>query len=241
MAGSIRPWDHPVLNLVLFGAGLSAVHLYNGVLKHSKTVSILGQAGFLGFGCAFLIAVFLLVVGQRGWLFGTWPWWHLRDQIIGLIGGCSVVFAVHRCQQLDLYPDRKTISLGSEKAGFLFWIAIIPLINGFNTIGYWAWEASKITHQQAILLMVVMAVLFGMISIGLTKTSLRSFTDRSLDRLFYGCFLFFVWFLSAAAISKETFVYGWERWETAYTLFLILSLTLTVLLPFRIYRGKIIR
>ncbi len=232
----LGPWHNGLYIIFLFGAGLLAIHIYNGLWKHSRIVTLYGAAGFFGFGAAFLTAVLLLHAGHHQRLPGAWPWWALRDQIIGLIGGGVIVAAVRMGQRVHLIPDRSGITSFSEKAGFIFWVGLIPLLNALNVLGYWSIEHAFLTVPEAIFAALLTALVLAAIAVGIARIKSETITGRGLDRIFYLLFIFFVWFLSLAAIFKQTAVFGWSRWEAAFTLFLILSFSLSVFLPFRIFR-----
>ena len=225
-----EPYD-----LMLFGCGLALIHIYNLAFKKSKIVSLFGLAGIAGFGFGFLAAVILLYAGSHGFLPGRRPWWSLRDQIIGLCGGGFIAWAARRAVRLGLSPVREVVSLGVQKSGFICYVVLIPAVNFLNVLTHWS--MGKVTEPAfvsscCILGFSVLVILLLLIS----RADAEIFSNRTLDHILYFSTLFFIWFLSLAAMAKGLFPGGFEQWEPAFTFFLFYCLVLTFFLPFRAYR-----
>jgi hypothetical protein len=206
-------------DLALFAAGFLLIHAYNSLLKRSRVLSLLGIGGAIGFGLSFLLAVSLLVAGERGLLAGPWPWWRLRDQILGFTGGLSLWLLLERISRQRLLPvplGREKTNLVLNKLGFLFFLVFVPGINKLGVFTYWT---AKLSFLQALL--------FDLPFLG----ALAVFSVFAFRKFIFST-LFFVWYLSVLAIAKEMLVYGLARWEPAYTGFLLLGALLSFLVPF---------
>ena len=232
-------FNQEAYDLLLFGAGLAVVHAYNFFVKKSQMMSLFGAAGILGFGFGFLAAVVILYTGHQGWIPGSWRWWALRDQILGFIAGWAIVIAFHRSVNLGLSPAREMITLTSQKAGLIFYVVFIPLINCFGAVLYWMTEQPLHSSFLTAFLGFLFLAFFGVVFVLLARAETRLLVERALDHLLFFSTLIFIWVLSASAIAKQLLPFGWSRWEPAFTLFLMDSFLLTLFLPFKIYRRNI--
>ena len=205
-------------DLAAFGAGLVLLQAYNFFFKQSRIIGGFGLAGFLGFGLGFLIAVTILWAGEQGIWGRTWPWWSLRDQILGFVGGCFLYEAALRFFKEGLEPAGTTPD-SAKRFGFLWLMVFIPAINGRDVLAYWAGSH----HFPALGLYFVAGHLIFFLVIlaaGILKIKAAELTG---PRVLCFCGIFMAWFLSFWAIVKETAVLGPARWESAYTLFLLFS------------------
>lgn len=223
---NLEMWD-----LFLFALGLAILHLYNLLLKKSRVISFLGLAGIFGFGLGFLAAVALLYLGRKGFWGPVWPWWSLRDQILGALGGASLACAVRKIRGEGLIPSRAP-SLDA-RIGFVFLAVILPAIHWIHVLRYW-W-----LHPDAGLdrwmfgwWVIVPAAIFIFLGIFLKRLDAVLIEIYTFDRMLANLSLFCAWFLSILAIAKQTLLLGWGRWEPAFSLFILYSLILTLLVPF---------
>lgn len=220
-------------DLALLGGGLALAHFYNLAVKKSKAVLVFGSAGVWGFGTGFLLSVFLLHMGNRGLLPGPWPWWALRDQIFGAIGGLAVAWSARRVVKLDLSPCQEMITLSMQQYGFVFFASIIPAVNAFNVVHHWITKPPMLPSGLVLGLAALIFAPLVAAFVLLAGASGDSFFEPRLNRGLFLSSLLFLWSLSVLAIAKETLPQGWHRWEPGFTLFLIYSLALSPLLYFK--------
>ncbi len=232
---NLEAWDR-----LLFTAGFFLMHAYNFQFKKSKMIFNLGCAGAAGFGIAFTFAVALLYMGRHAYFSSGWEWFVLRDQILGFIGGLFIFAAVSSLRSQNHEPDVPLtfLNLYFQKAGFIFWIVLIPIVNTWNTFDYWNQQGPSFLLMLLPLAKFSISILFFFLSIVCLWMNFDNFPYDFLKRIFFFAFIFFIWYLSAVAIGKQTAVAGLERWEAAYGLFLIDSLILTMALPFKIQSPK---
>ena len=223
-------------DLPLFAAGLFAIHLYNGLVKKSGVLFLFGVAGILGFGGGFLLAVLILYAGNHG-AFGTgWPWWSLRDQILGFAGGLALWQACRRAEALHLEPAYSPRSARGPRAGLLFYTILIPALSTFNVLRHW-WGAGDFAIFRLIhAAMAVLAVIFfSLVALVFVRLSEDCFLEPHRKKVLLFSTLFWIWYLSLAAIAKETVPRGFSHWEAAYLFFLLDSIFLTLVLPFYVF------
>ncbi|HXV28094.1 MAG TPA: hypothetical protein VD913_03930, partial [bacterium] len=163
-------------------------------------------------------------------------WWHLRDQIIGMIGGCAVVWAFHRSVRSNLFPNPQVITLTTQKGGFLFFAVVIPAVETFSVFGYWAFERSMPFTWQGYVLGLFFFLFFVTLSAMLLRADESWLEERGLDYLLLTSVMFFIWYVSGVAILKELIPAGIKRWEPAYTFFILYACILSVILPAKIRR-----
>ena len=227
-------FNQETYDLFLFSGGLALMHLYNLVLKKSETVSIFGLAGILGFGFGFLLSVLLLFAGRNGFFKSPWPWWDLRDQVIGICGGCAVAWAVHRVACKELLPARELISLVTQRSGFIFYVVFIHGFNAFNVLTHCLQAGTNPIFFRffavSLLSILAIAVIFFL------RADSERFLERALDHALYFSTFFFIWFMSVIGIAKQLLPLGWSHWEPAFTLFVVYSLVLSFWPIFRAYR-----
>lgn len=213
------------LNFIVLSAGLFILHAYNLIRKKSRTVGIFGLAGILGFGLGFAGAVFLLYLGNNGFLRGPWAWWSLRDQIFGAAGGITVAWAVRNASVKGFAPWDAALSLWETRAGFLAYAFLIPGLNTVYVIRHWMLKHSAAPSGSFYLiagLLLAVLLFYGVcLWAGCAKNALIPST------------FFFIGFLSLLAIAKNCFFSGFRHWEPGFTLFPLNVLILSILLPFR--------
>ncbi len=210
-------------DLALFLWGLVLIHIYNGIVKKSAVVTVFGIAGGLGFGLSFLLAVLLLYAGKNGLLGGGWPWWALRDQIIGILGGLVLFAAPALIPRWKFAASSKKNPSAVERWGLISYFVLVPFPNAVNVLTHWALERSLFSKPLLGLAMGALVIfsVWKVFSIARLKSDFPTLLLSTL---------FFIWSLSLLAIAKEVVPLGIGRWEAAYTLFLAYSLVLTVLL-----------
>jgi hypothetical protein len=227
---NLEDWD-----LFLYLAAFVILHAYNFRNKESRVIATLGSYGAVGFGFGFVIAVLILDLGSRGF-FGTgWPWWALRDQIYGAIGGLFVWKSATRVipapgQDSHLHEDDVI-----NKLGFLFLTVYIPVLNTIDVLKLWSKKPPLFGGAYEGLL-ILSSILFIFFTVFLFR--LRPIPSRGSESFLASAF-FFILYLSALAIAKEMMIFGWGRWETAYSLILIEALTLVIFLLVKFFRGKV--
>lgn len=217
-------------DLTLYTLGFWVLLTYNFLVKKSKAVSYFSLLGFLGFGTAFVLAVLILFWGETGVFGNTWPWWRLRDQIIGVLGGIAVWLGFQVSQKaFSLAASREASDFlrRAQKWGFLFYLVYIPAVNTSNALGGFEKGISVI---HAYLVRGALTLLLGLTAVILLR--LFSVKPSLLERpnvartLVYSTVIF-VWYLSAAAIGKSLAACGLGCWEPAFTLFLASDILLT--------------
>lgn len=228
--------DRETLDLSLYGTGLLIMHLYNFFFKKSRVMALFGASGIFGFGLAFVLAVFILYLGKNGSLGSGWPWWHLRDQIIGAVGGFAVVTALHRSMHFNLFPNPQVVTLTTQRGGFVFFTVIIPAIQTLATFEYWIFKQSIPFTWLGYFSGLCLFLLFTTLLIFFSKADERFLSERGLDHVLFFSIMVFIWFLSGIAIFKEILPFGFGRWEPAHTLFLVASSLLTLFIPLKVYR-----
>ena len=218
--------------LAVFSAGLLIFHVYNLIYKHSRIVGVFGLSGMIGFGLGFAGAVFVLYLGNKDFLKGPWEWWTLRDQILGCVGGIAIAWAVRNVSVRSIVPHKASLSLPETKAGFWAYAVLIPGLNTVYVIRHWI---LKHMASSWALYAVAAAFVFALF-IAFLCFQAACEKDAPLENqhsfLLMSTF-FFVWFLSALAISKSCIFSGFRHWEMAFTLFPVNALILSILLPFR--------
>lgn len=222
------------LDLILYTAGLLILQLYNLIVKRSLSVFLFGFFGALGFGLGFLFSVILLWMGSNGLVPGPFPFWALRDQLWGFLGGMSLFFTgriLERTQSLPApwygFPD-------FEKTGYIFLTVLAPVFLTFHVVLYWI-KAGAVFLAQREFITGGLGLLLFFVAAWIVWLKAKKQLICQKERVFILAALFFLWYLSLLAIAKETAVFGWGRWEAAYTIFLGSAAILTVLLPFKIY------
>ena len=216
-------------DLWVVGAALVALQVYNARCKRSRIISLFGAAGVAGFGGGFLLAALLLHAGHRQW-FGTgWPWWHLRDQILGGCGGIALAWASHTAARLGLAPAPRPAGGWGWRIGLAWYLAGIPLMNALGVVDSWIEERPIASLDTLRILRTGLVWGFVVLAIGLVRRFASS-RHPAPPRALRDATIAVIWFLSAAAIAKEMVPLGWARWEPAFTLFLIYSAMLTILL-----------
>ncbi len=231
-------FNQEAFDLLLFGAGFALMHVYNLKVKKSKEMGVLGAAGFFGFGGGFLISVLLLYFGQQGTFGNSWPWWHLRDQIFGAIGGASLVLAVHALKRFDFFPPPNIITLATQKGGLIFFLIFIPVVNSLGVIDFWFFERALFSNSKLLVAGFVLTLLFGSLLLVLTTLDLRLLVGKALDWVLYLVTVFFSAYLTAAAILKNIVAHGFSSWETSYTFCIIAVVLFAVFLPVWIFRPQ---
>lgn len=219
-------WD-----LCLFAACWAALQLYNIAFKKSHTVAVFGAAGFWGFGAAFLGSVLLLYAGHHG-LFGRgFPWWALRDQILGFFGGLAVAWAASR----GAPSSSSTVSL--ERGGLLFYAVFIPAVNAANVFLHWIVKQPLPSFSLWLAMFFPVAALLVSLALFLLFYDPAMFSGPLLDRAIFWLSCFFMTFLSVLASAKETLPAGWSRWEPGFTLFFVFTLLVTPIMASRLLRN----
>lgn len=221
--------DLESVDIVILFLGFAILHLYNYRFKKSKLVFDYGFGGFVGFGGAFVFAVLLLNLGRHHWLPGPWPWWLLRDQIIGFLGGVTLWAITLRSTRNKIQPCLANDLVTLHKIGIMFFAIVVPVINSMNVITHWA-KHHTFTQFEFI---VAGTLLFLFIFLFFYLVYQWEIFSIHLERTLLTTTLIFIWYMSAAAIVKESMIWGPSRWEAAYTLFLVFSAILT---PFLLYR-----
>lgn len=222
------------LDLVLFWLGLVCLHGYNGLVSRSRIVRIFGLAGVVGFGLGFPVATLLLSAGHHGRFGDGWPWWTLRDQIIGGCGGLALAWVRLAVDRRGLFPARTFRSTFSQVAGFGCFLIGVPAVNMIDVLTSWSVERPILPSGRAMAAIFVagagmlpamlLSLRFWKVSVSTVEVSRRS---REVVRM---ATLIAIWWLSALAIAKETVPLGLGRWEPAFTFFILFSLAITVLL-----------
>lgn len=212
-------------DLALLLGSLVLIHIYNVLFKKSASIAFLGTSGTLGFGFGFLVSVLLLYAGKIGMLGGGWPWWALRDQIIGILGGLSLFAAAFFISWKPSLSWKEDLNgpLTIERWGLVSYLVLVPFPNAVNLLTYWALERSMFSKSWLVLGVGVLA------AVACIKIFWLAHLKLSFPTLIYST-LFLIWFLSFLGIVKETVPLGIKRWESAYTLFLVYSFILTILL-----------
>ncbi len=228
--------EHESFDLLFYGTGLLIMHLYNFFFKKSRMISLFGARGIVGIGLGFVLSVLILYLGKRGFLGNGWPWWHLRDQIIGILAGCALVSAFHRSVRLELFPSPDMITPGTQKCGLLFFAVMIPVIQIVTVFEYWLFELSLPFNRAMALSLFSFSLFFPGLILFLMKGDESYLSEKRLEHVLFILIMIFCWLLSAVAILKELLPFGPARWEPAHTFFIVYSGLLTLLLPIKIYR-----
>lgn len=223
--------DLESLDILILFAGFSALHFYNYRIKKSKLVFDYGFGGFLGFGGAFVFAVLMLNLGRHGFLPGAKPWWLLRDQIIGFLGGVTLWAITLRSAANKIQPSLSNDLVTLHKIGLLFFAIVIPAVNSVNVMTHWA--KHRTFTQFEFLGGGTLAFLFIFLFFYLIYQ--WEIFSIHLERTLAATTLIFIWYMSAAAIIKESLIWGPAQWEASYTLFLVFSGILT---PFVLFRFR---
>lgn len=218
-------------DLVLFGSGLAVLHAYNVVVFHSRIVAVFGAGGLLGFGLGFLGAAWLLYAGHHGWLGSGWPWWELRDQLIGLCGGLTLAGAHRMAIRQGLLPALTPLSSKVGAVGLVCFVVVVPALNALDVLASWTRERPIVSSTAAPFIQ----TLLGLACFGAGVVLIRQWrraraSDQASDQSLRFVTVLAIWLLSSLAIAKETVPLGLTRWEPAFSLFLVCSLILTGLL-----------
>ena len=225
---ALRLYHREAAAIVFFGAGLAALHCYNALVFRSQSVTLFGLAGVLGFGGGFVFAVLLLYGGSRGW-FGHWAWWNFRDQWIGAIGGLATAWAASAVRRRELVPHHTHLSRLSHVAGLVYFLIGVPAVETLNILISWAEERPVPVHiQQAFL--AALAVCWLVAAVWICRSACHPLTDHRAWKVVRAATIAFLWLISALAIAKETIPIGWHRWEPAFTMDVICSLLVTIVL-----------
>lgn len=221
------------LDLFLYAAGFVILHSYNLIAKKSLNVFLFGFSGYLGFGAGFLISVLVLWLGGRGF-FGSLSFWVFRDQYWGFWGGVSIYLAVRILERLESLPEKWYGLMDLEKMGYIFLTVFIPAFLTFHVVLYWMkLQTSFLTAIEFAAGITAVSIFFFLLWI--VESRLEKHLPFQRDRAFILAVFFFFGYLSLLAIVKEVAVFGRERWETAYTIFLVSTAALTVFIPFKIH------
>ena len=212
-------------NLILFFMGFGVLHLYNFFIKKSKIIQWFGLMGFFGFGIAFCLSVLVLYRGNQGVFGDGWPWWALRDQFWGFLGGIALWGALQFVTKKGLLPDSSAGS-NSRRAGFIFLLVGIPVINTFNLLEYWRY-AGDFTGAAMAMLEVMLSVSFLWMAFILIKIHRQFFNQPILNQLMVISAVTFMGYMTIIGILKEKGVRGWGYWQDAYTFFVIFGLFLS--------------
>ncbi|MBI3317348.1 MAG: hypothetical protein HYZ85_05020 [Candidatus Omnitrophica bacterium] len=215
---NLESWDR-----TLFTASFISIHLINLIFNKSKNILFFGVFGALGFGLAFLFSGLLLSLGSHG-VFGSCPWWQLRDQIIGFLGGIMLELACQRKAKSENQTVPGPTTSGARPKQVLGLMALfygVAIPNAFNVSYHWqaAGGVSKIIWLGTAF---ISLIYFGSVLMlwKLVKGNEKAVTFTALSLVFYLGFL---------AIAKETVVYGWQRWEPGFTLIVIYAFLLSFL------------
>lgn len=229
-AFEILRWEER--DLILFGGGLLAFHVYNAWVMRSRAVAIYGIAGAFGIGLGFTGAVFLLTVGSRG-LFGHgWPWWHLRDQLLGACGGIGLALAHRATLRRRMTPASDHLPSWTQPMGIAALVCAIPFLNALNVFDSWRHERQFI--DPGLLTIIQIVGLSGLLILGFAWgrwARSAATSEAGLTQVIVRSTLLAVWILTILAISKETVPLGLRRWEAGFSLFLITAGLLTLWLP----------
>ncbi|MBI2093779.1 MAG: hypothetical protein HYT88_03545 [Candidatus Omnitrophica bacterium] len=230
----ILNWEH--LDLFAFSLGLAVLWLHNAFVLRSRIVACFGWMGLIGWGIGFLVAVGLLVAGHHGLLWGSW--WQLRDQLIGVCGGLALAGAILWIKQRGGFPETSAHSASIAAVGFLGYILIIPLVNLLDVLSSWRSERPVLSNAGLVWTsLAIVLVSIGLSGYGWKKTKSAWLSDEALHGLLRQATLVFIWSMSVLAIAKETVPLGWQRWESAFSLFLLHA----VLLTFTLFHGTALR
>ena len=201
----------------------AAVLTYNVCFKKSRIIQGFGIAGFFGFGTGFLFSVLALWAGKQGFLSWAGPWWMLRDQIFGFIGGVFLYAAAAIFFNQKISPSTQAPYF-LRRFGFLWFLIFIPAVNVRNVLGYWK-ASGHFAEEGLFALAVLLLLLFFPVFRMVMKIKMAHLAGMLALRI---SGFFMIWFLSFWAIAKEMFVFGWSRWENAFSLFLIFSFCLSL-------------
>lgn len=211
------------LDILILFAGFTALQFYNWRWKKSKNVFDYGFGCFLGFGSAFLFAILLLNFGRRGWIPGAWKWWGLRDQIIGFLAGLVIWAITERCHRNKTFPALDNDAVSMHKIGIIFIAIMIPAVNTLNVVTYWL-SHKPFSHPEILSLAAVSIFFAVLFFVFLNRWEIFSI---HLERTLLCVTIFFMWYMSFIAISKEMVIWGLRSYETAYFLFVFYSAILT--------------
>jgi hypothetical protein len=212
-------------NLLIYGGGLLILHFHNILIKKSGMPAIFGALGILGFGGGFLLSVIILYYGNHGKIPGNW--WSLRDQIWGLCGGFSVLIAARICVQKNLQPNPIS-AVSVERYGFVIYAVLIPAIETYNVFQKWFFAHPPVNPflWPAIFMGACGLTLTGILIVLLGED--QNIFEEGLNQTLFRTSVFFMIYLSAQAILKSIVYSGMQVWETAFTLFIVESILLSV-------------
>jgi hypothetical protein len=205
--------------IFLLGLGLSAIGLYNFFWRKSEMLSLFAFAGAFGFGLGFSVAVVILYLGQHAFLRASFPWWLLRDQIIGFAGGIVVAWAIMKAPALRLAPSWTTSQFAC-RFNLVFFAAVIPAINTINVLRHWLFKHPLASPALFWVLVIAMLLLLSWSAVRVIR--------NPYDIRF--AILFFSWYLSGIAIAKNVLPAGLAGWESAHTCFVIFCVFLSLFL-----------
>lgn len=221
--------DLESVDIAILFAGFSILHFYNYRFKKSKLVTDYGFGGFVSFGGAFAAAVLLLNLGRHGLLPGPRAWWLLRDQFIGFFGGAMLYLITYRSASNRIQPSLSNDQVTTHKIGIMFFSIVVPAVNSANVIGHWAKHHAFVQWE----FMIAGTLSFLFIFLFFYLVYQWEIFSIHLERTLLVTTLIFIWFMSIAAIVKESILWGPAHWEAAYTLFIVFSALLT---PYLLYR-----
>ena len=228
------------MSIYFYTAGLILLNAYNLMIKKSRVVFLFAMAGMWGFGLGFLFAVILLYLGSHGLLPGPYPWWTLADPITGFTGGCFLAAILGRLDYED-FASRWSFSPGLanperifQRTGFLVFLFFIPGVNALSAFEYWVRAQPFFSSQALFVIKMSSLVLFFLLAVRAFKISGSPISSWAWERILRSATLFFIWFLSAAAIARQVSVGGWTSWVPAFTLFLMDAAILTVALALKV-------
>lgn len=219
---NLEQWD-----LLFFTAGLLVLHAYNFFHKKSSIVWMLGLAGALALAAGFLFSAILLTAGYAGYLGRGPAWWVLRDQTLGFTAGSLFWIMISGLRDFRFRRRSAVNIMIVQRAGFLVWLSVIPLINTWNVVTHWL--ISRPLEQIWPYAALCGAFLLAGGCIVLAKPDL-DFLNPKLRRTLAGSSLFFSVYMAAIAIGKEKLVMP-RHWEEAYTFFILSICFLSALLP----------
>ncbi len=216
-------WD-----MILFPAGIFALHGYNYFHKKSSIIWIFTLLGTLAWGAAFLFSAILLSAGYQGYLGTGWTWWVLRDQILGFTAGFIFWGFASGLQDFRFRREPAEKILTVQRAGFLVWMVLVPLLNTNNVFRHWL-----ITRPFSVLWPYIASASVFLLVMGVVVL-LRPDTDFLVPKIrknLSSSALWFTAYMIAIAIGKQWLVMGNGHWEDAYTLFVVFFAVLCLLVP----------
>ncbi len=224
---TLQVWELEKWDLLLFLCGLVAVHFYNIVFKKSEIIGAFAVAGGFAWGTAFFISASILALGRQGFLGDSWPWWNLRDQILGFMAGTCFWMIAGAFQRFRFRRNLAEDVLLSQRVGFLCYTAVIPAFYAVNACFHWL---SVKDSTMVLPFAVLMALAF--VATLVTGVCLRNelFLRPRFSKLLAVSTLLVFGYCSVLAVGKQMWVLGFDSWEAAYGFFVFFWLTLAGLL-----------